>query len=81
MDKTFETEVLTRLAVIEAKIDDYKETKTVSQTADNRSKQNEKRISSLEERNKWLARAMIGAVICEVIGIGFMLVQIGLGVK
>lgn len=81
MDKTFETEVLTRLAVIEAKIDDYKETKNVSQSADNRSKQNEKRISNLEERNKWLARAMIGAVICEVIGIGFMLVQMGLGVK
>lgn len=81
MDKTFETEVLTRLAVIEAKIDDYKEIKSVSQSADSRSKQNEKRISSLEERNKWLARAMIGAVICEVIGIGFMLVQIGLGVK
>lgn len=81
MDKTFETEVLTRLAVIEAKIDDYKEIKSVSQSADSRSKQNEKRISSLEERNKWLARAMIGAVICEAIGIGFMLVQIGLGVK
>lgn len=81
MDKTFETEVLTRLAVIEAKIDDYKEIKNVSQNADSRSKQNEKRISNLEERNKWLARAMIGAVICEVIGIGFMLIQIGLGVK
>lgn len=81
MDKTFETEVLTRLAVIEAKIDDYKEIKNVSQNADSRSKQNEKRINNLEERNKWLARAMIGAVICEVIGIGFMLIQIGLGVK
>lgn len=77
----FEIEVLTRLAVIESKLDGYKEVKSTAYDADTRSKQNEKRINNLEDRNKWLAKATIGAVICEIIGIGFMLVQMGLGVK
>lgn len=76
----FEVEVLTRLAVIESKIDDYKETKDISQHADVRSKENERRIELLEERNKWLARTMIGAIICEVVGLGFLIFKLGLGV-
>ena len=42
-------------------------------------KSNKERIEALEDRNKWLARTMIGAILCEVVGLGFMLMQIGLG--
>ena len=76
----FEVEVLTRLAVIESKLDGYKELKSVAYEGNNRSIENEKRITNLEDRNKWLARVAIGAIIGEIIGIGFMLVQMGLGV-
>lgn len=74
-------EVIERLTRIEQKLDDYKEVKDISRDADSRSKQNEKRIEALEDRNKWLARVAIGAIIGEIIGIGFMFVQIGIGVN
>ena len=72
-------EVIERLTRIEQKLDDYKEVKDISRDADSRSRQNEKRISELEDRNKWLGRTMIGAIICEIIGLGFMLFSNGLG--
>lgn len=75
----FEVEVLTRLAVIESKLDGYKELKSVAYEGNNRSIENEKRINNLEDRNKWLARVAIGAIIGEIIGIGFMLIQAGIG--
>lgn len=75
----FEVEVLTRLAVIESKLDGYKELKNVAYEGNNRSIENEKRIANLEDRNKWLARVAIGAIIGEIIGIGFMLIQAGIG--
>lgn len=75
----FEVEVLTRLAVIESKLDGYKELKTVAYESNNRSIENEKRIGNLEDRNKWLARVAIGAIVGEIIGIGFMIFSNGLG--
>ena len=75
----FEVEVLTRLAVIESKLDGYKELKSVAYEGNNRSIENEKRIADLEDRNKWLGRTMIGAIICEIIGLGFMLFFNGIG--
>lgn len=75
----FEVEVLTRLAVIESKLDGYKELKSVAYEGNNRSIENEKRIANLEDRNKWLARVAIGAIVGEIIGIGFMLIQSGMG--
>lgn len=81
MEKTFETEVLTRLAVIEAKLDGYKEIKKAAFDADNRSKQNEDSIRDLQEKNKWLTRTITGAIITGVIGLLFLFVQIGIGVK
>lgn len=81
MDKTFETEVLTRLAVIESKLDGYKEVKTVAYEANTRSKENLQEIKELKDKNKWLARTIVGAIICEIMGIIFILVQMGLGVK
>lgn len=81
MDKTFETEVLTRLAVIESKLDGYKEVKSVAYEANTRSKENFQEIKELKDKNKWLARTIAGAIICEIMGLIFILVQMGLGVK
>ena len=69
MEKTFETEVLSRLAVIESKLDDYKEIKEKSEIAYNKSINNEEdiklnkqeikavsdRVKSIEEKpaKKW----------------------------
>lgn len=81
MDKTFETEVLTRLAVIESKLDGYKELKNVAYEANTRSKENYQEIKELKDKNKWLVRTIVGAIIAEIMGIIFILIQIGLGVK
>lgn len=80
MDKPFETEVLTRLAVIESKLDGYKELKTIAYSADTRSKENKSEIEELKEKNKWLSRTIIGAIIGEVVAIIFLIVKTGLGV-
>lgn len=77
----FETEVLTRLAVIESKIDDYKEIKEKSEVAYNLSKENEKDIEDLKEKHKWLSRTLIGAIIAATVGVIFIYLQIGLGIK
>lgn len=73
-------EVIERLTRIEQKLDDYKEVKDISRDADSRSKSNEKRIDELEDKNKWLGRTMIGAIIIEIIGLIFLMVKSGLGV-
>lgn len=59
MDKTFETEVLSRLAVIESKLDDYKDIKEKAEFAYNKSinneediKNNKQEIKSVSERVK-----------------------------
>lgn len=80
MEKSFETEVLSRLAVIESKLDGYKEVKTVAYEADTRSKQNEQEIKELKDNNKWLKRT----IVAEGIGLVFMLIGVfiknGIGV-
>ena len=81
MEKTFETEVLTRLAVIESKLDGYKEIEKVTHQANNRSKQNEADIKELQDKLKWLSRTTIGAIISGVVGLVFLLIQIGMGVN
>lgn len=50
MEKTFESEVLSRLAVIESKLDEQKETKDTAYRAYNNSKENAKDICELKER-------------------------------
>ena len=77
LEKNFETEVLTRLAVIESKLDGYKELKSVSYEANNRSKQNEQDIIDIKENNKWLKRT----VVSEVIGLIFLAISILIGLK
>ena len=81
MEKSFETEVLTRLAVIESKVDGYGETKKVAYSADNRSKQNEEDIKEMKDTNKWAFRTSIGAIITSAIGIVFLLIKLGMGVS
>lgn len=80
-DNSFETEVLTRLAVIESKLDDYKEIKTKTEQAYTIAVDNQKEIEELKEKNKWLSRTLIAAVIVAAVGVVFIYLQIGLGIK
>ncbi len=79
--QNFETEVLTRLAVIESKLDNYKEIEDKTNRAYNLSKENYKEIEELKDRTKWLSRTLLGAILTAIIGIVFIYLQIGLGIK
>lgn len=81
MDKDFETQVLTRLAVIESKLDDYKSVRDKTEEAYNTSQENKADIAEINEKIKWIARVIAGAIISGAIGIIFILIQNGLGVK
>lgn len=81
MDKDFETQVLTRLAVIESKLDDYKSVSDKTEYAYSLSKENEKEIEEIKDKMKWLSRTVIGGIIAGAIGIIFVLIQIGMGLK
>lgn len=75
MEKDFETQVLTRLAVIESKIDDYNNIKEKCDEAYTKSKENEKDINEINDKIKWITRTIAGAVIVGIIGLVFALVQ------
>jgi len=75
MEKDFETQVLTRLAVIESKIDDYKSIKEKTNEVYSLSKENEKEINEIKDKLKWITRLIVGAVITGVIGLIFALIQ------
>lgn len=81
MEKSFETEVLSRLAVIESKLDGYKDMKRVAYEADTLSKENEQDIREIEDKIKWLSRTLVSAIITGVVGIVFLLIKIGMGVS
>ena len=81
MEKTFETEVLTRLAVIESKLDGYKELKKVTYDNEAKTKENTEDIAELKDKFKWLSRTTAGAIITGVIGLIFIFIKIGLGVN
>ena len=59
METSFQTEVLTRLAVIESKLDGYKDLKKVVHEANNRSKQNEEDMEELKVLKTPFALIMI----------------------
>lgn len=80
MKDNFETEVLTRLAVIESKLDDYKDIKDKAEKAYSISLDNQKDIDELKDKNKWLNRTLIGAIVAGIIGIIFIYLKIGLGI-
>lgn len=79
MEKTFETEVLTRLAVIESKLDEYQNIKDKVEVAYNTSAQNKEDIKEIQDNNKWLFRTAVGACITSVISIIVMLAKSGIG--
>lgn len=79
MDKDFETQVLTRLAVIESKIDDYNNIKEKCDQAYTKSKENEKDIAEINDKIKWITRliagGIIGAIITGIIGLIFAFIK------
>ena len=81
MDKNFETQVLTRLAVIESKLDDYKSVREKTEESYNLSQENKQDIIEINEKIKWITRTIVGAIVSGIIGIIFILIQIGIGVK
>lgn len=79
MKDNFETEVLTRLAVIESKLDDYKDIKDKAEKAFTLSLDNEKEINELKDKSRWLSRTLIGAILTAIVSIVFIYLKIGLG--
>ena len=81
METKFETEVLSRLAVIESKLDGYKEIKKITYDNEAKTNKNEEDIKELQDKLKWLSRTTAGAIISGVVGIVFIFIKIGLGVN
>ena len=81
MEKGFETEVLSRLAVIESKLDDYNNIKAKTEEAYTKSKENAKDIDEINDKIKWLSRTIAGAIITGLIGIVIVLIKLGIGLK
>ena len=81
MDKDFETEVLTRLARIETKLDDYDNLKNKVEETRAKSFSNERRITEVEDKSKWLERTIIGAIITGTISIVFIFIKLSLGIN
>lgn len=65
----FQKEIIERLAVIETllKDQDYKVVKKTADDANNRSINNEARISKLEDNSKWLIRLVLGALVLGIL--------------
>ena len=83
MEKTFETEVLTRLTAIETKLDDYKGLKEKAEKAYTLSTDNREEIKTMKDNNKWAFRTGVGAIITSIISSGvsllFLLIKNGMG--
>lgn len=80
-DKSFETEVLTRLTKIETKIDDYKNIKERAETSLTLAKSNEKDILELKDKIKWLSRTIGASIIGGLLAIAFIYLKAGMGIK
>lgn len=94
-EDNFEIQVLTRLAVIESKLDDYKKIEDITYRSYNNSKENSKDIVNLKEkvtslekdvegikdqpRQRWFN--LIGTILSVVVTaiVTFILVKIGIG--
>lgn len=81
MNNDFQAEVITRLTKIETKLDDYNSIKEKTEKSYNQSIENKNDILEINEKIKWITRTITGAIITGVIGIMFILIQIGIGVK
>lgn len=80
MEKTFETEVLTRLAVIESKLDGYQNIKEKAEESYTISKQNKEDIKDMQDNNKWLWRTVVGSILTSIVGLVFLFIKSGMGV-
>ena len=85
--KTFEYEVLERLTIIEQKLDGYSNAKAKTYenekkliNIENKVNDQEERIQSLEEKNTWLSRTIVAAVIAAAVGVVFTLARMGEGI-
>lgn len=81
MEKDFEREVLDRLTKIETKLDDYNNIKEKTEKSYILSKQNEKDISEILSKLKWISNTAIGAIITGFISILFLFLKSGMGLK
>lgn len=81
MEKDFEKEVITRLTVIETKLDDYSKNKERTEEAYNLSKVNEKKIDDINSKIKWITTTVAGAIITGLVGIGIALFKNGIGMQ
>ena len=80
MDKDFESEVLTRLARIETKLDDYDSLKTKVEETRAKSSSNERRINEIEDKTKWITRTIVGAIITGAVSIVLIFLKLGLNI-
>lgn len=78
MEENFQREVLDRLIKIETKMDNFSETAKKAEAAYNTSLRNAEDIKEIKERNKWLWRTAVGAVITGVIGILITVIEISI---
>lgn len=85
--KSFEWQVMERLIKIEDKLDGYVEFKKRFYEAERQIRRvqddlqdAEIRIEKLEQRNQWIARTAVGAVITSLVGIIFCFVKLGMGI-
>lgn len=87
MDDKLMIELLERLTRIESKletveqkillIDDFQKDITEEKV---RHEQIEKRLAELEDKHKWLARAVAGATITAIVGLVFALLKTAIGI-
>ena len=80
MEKDFEKEVITRLTIIETKLDDYSKNKEKTDDAYTLSKENEKKIREINDKIQWITRITAGAIIAGVLGIVIAIFKSGMGV-
>lgn len=78
MEEKFEREVLDRLITIETKMDMLAQTSGKVEDAYNTAMKNKEDIKEIKERNKWLWRTAIGALITGGIGILIAAIEISI---
>lgn len=67
----FQAKVLSRLAVIESKIDDFRDTKNKADEAHILANQNQKEIEEIKGKIQWITRTIAGAIITGIIAFVF----------
>lgn len=78
LEKDFETEVLTRLARIETKLDDYDNLKNKVEDLKTKVFSIDKRTADIEDKSRWLERTIVGAIITGIIAILGIVFKLGL---